>query len=214
VPQPGIGKTGGRAHARTPGGAGLRCIGPRCSLPPLSLPSRAGCSRRRHAWPATRLTPRAAYPHQPAAKDPGERGPGLILKRARAPSAAHRERATTLAGQSRVCRRVMPGRGRAASTTGAGPVCNTNRVPGGDCQDGLWGQVAVWPPSLVRVAWEPAAPVHCPPWWPRAPTTCYGTRGAASHLTVFCNTSPRCRRCGTGPGTNGARVGALILPKT
>jgi hypothetical protein len=42
-------------------------------------------------------------------------------------------------------------------------------VPDGDCQDGLWGQVAVWPPSLVRVAWEPAAPVHCPPWWPRAP---------------------------------------------
>ena len=44
----------------------------------------------------------------------------------------------------------------------------------GDCQDGLWGQVAVWPPNLVRVAWEPAAPVHCPPWWPRAPTACYG----------------------------------------
>jgi hypothetical protein len=31
-------------------------------------------------------------------------------------------------------------------------VCNTNRMPVGDCHDGLWGQVAVWPPNLVRVA--------------------------------------------------------------
>jgi hypothetical protein len=31
-------------------------------------------------------------------------------------------------------------------------VCNRHRVPGGDCHDGLWGQVAVWPSRLVRVA--------------------------------------------------------------
>ena len=169
----------------------------------------------RHPWPATRLTPRAAYPHQPAAEDPGERGPGLVLKRARAPSAAHRERATTLAGQSRVCRRVMPGRGRAVSTTGAGPVCNRNRVPDGDCQDGLWGQVAVWPPKLVRVAWEPAAPVHCPPWWPRAPTTLLwdarrrgqSLDGVLQHLAGL--------PAGVVPAQarTGARVGCTILPK-
>ena len=44
-------------------------------------------------------------------------------------------------------------RDSAVSTTGAGPPCNRNRMPNGDCQDGLWGQVAVWPPNLVRVAW-------------------------------------------------------------
>jgi hypothetical protein len=69
-----------------------------------------------------------------------------------------------------------PARDRAVSTTGAGPVCNSNRVPDGDCHDGLWGQVAVWPPALSGWPGEPAPPVHCPPWWPRAPTTCYGTR--------------------------------------
>ena len=46
-----------------------------------------------------------------------------------------------------------PAQDRAVSTTGAGPVCNRNRVPVGDRHDGLWGQVAVWPSSLVRVAW-------------------------------------------------------------
>ena len=158
-------------HARTSPVQGSGASGPGARFRRFRFLATRVVLAVRHPWPATRLTTRAAYPHQPAAEDPGERGPGLVLKQARAPSAEHRERATTLAGQSRVCRRVMPGRGRAVSTTRAGPVCNRNRVPDGDCQDGLWGQVAVWPPNFVRVAWEPAAPVHCPPWWPRAPTT-------------------------------------------
>jgi len=43
----------------------------------------------------------------------------------------------------------------------------------------------------------------------------YGTRGgAASHLTVSCNTSPGCRPgVVPAPGTNRGRAGALILPK-
>jgi len=121
----------------------------------------------------------------------GERGPGL-LKQARAtppndPGPGPLRRRRQKAPQCwplRACvgSCVMPGRGPGPrAPPGRDPVCNSNRVPDGHCHDGLWGQVAVWPSSLVRVAWEPAAPVHCPPWWPRAPTTCcvtrcYGTR--------------------------------------
>jgi hypothetical protein len=80
------------------------------------------------------------------------------------------------------------------STTGAEAVCNRNWVPAGDCHDGLWGQMAVWPPNFVRVAWEPAAPVHCPPWWPRAPMTFMGRAdSAAGQLAVFGNASPGSR---------------------
>src|SRR5262249_19712348 len=66
----------------------------------------------------------------------------------------------------------------AVSTTGRAGVTGTG-----------WPTVIVqtafgdrWPsghPDFVRVAWEPAAPVHCPPWWPRAPTACYRTPGGA-----------------------------------
>src|SRR6266496_3126980 len=59
-----------------------------------------------------------------------------------------------LAGQGmRLQVRHVRARDRAVSTTGAGPVCNRNRVLAGGCHDGLWGQGAVWPSSLVRVAW-------------------------------------------------------------
>jgi hypothetical protein len=86
-------------------------------------------------------------------------------------------------------------------------VCNRNRVPDGDCQDGLWGQVAVWPPSLVRVAWGARSASALSPLVAAGSHGLYGTRGgAASHLTVSCNTSPGCRpgmvpaRAQTGEG--------------
>ena len=81
-----------------------------------------------------------------------------------------------------------PDAGQRREHHGGGPVCNSNRVPDGDCQDGPWGQVAVWPPGPCRVAWEPAAPVRCPPWWPRAPTACYGRR--ARQPVAACGNAP------------------------
>jgi hypothetical protein len=52
-----------------------------------------------------------------------------------------------VAGQSKGLRvRHARTRDRAVSTTRAGPACNRNTMPNGDYQDGLWGQVAVWPP--------------------------------------------------------------------
>ena len=174
----------------------------------------AGCSRRLARVPAARLTPRAAYPHQSAAEDPGERGPGLVLKRARAPSAAHKERATMLAGQSRVCRRVMPGRGRAVSTTGAGPVCNRNRVPDSDCQDGLWGQVAVWPPKLVRWPGSPQCQCTVPPGGRGLPRLCYGTRGGGQSLDgVLQHLAELPAGVVPAQARTGARVGCTTLPK-
>jgi hypothetical protein len=147
----------------------------------------------------------AAYPDQPAAEDPGEHGPGLLLKPARAtppkrpwpgaPSAAPTERATN-AGRSghAFAGASCPARDRAVSTTGAGPVCNRNRVLAGDCHDGLWGQLAVWPSSLVRVAWGARrASALSPLVAAGSPRLVMGRAGgAAGHLAVFCNASPGC----------------------
>jgi hypothetical protein len=74
-------------------------------------------------------------------------------------------------------------------------------MPDGDCQDGLWGQVAVWPPkpcpgglgarSASALSPLVAAGSHGP----------YGTHGgAASHSTVSCNTSPGRRLVWYRPG--------------
>jgi hypothetical protein len=112
-------------------------------------------------------------------------------------------------------RASCPAAGQGREHHGAGPVCNRNRVPVGDCHDGLWGQVAVRPPNLVRVAWEPAAPVHCPPWWPRAPTTLlWDARRRGRSLDGVLQ-----RVAGLPVGVvpaqarTGERAGPLILPK-
>jgi hypothetical protein len=107
-----------------------------------------------------------------------------------------------VAGQSKglPVRHARP-RDSAVSTTG-GPVCNRNRVPDGDCQDGLWGQLAVCHPDLVRVAWGARSASALSPLVAAGSHGLYGTRGgAASHLTVSCNTSPGCR-----PGVVPARA--------
>jgi hypothetical protein len=148
-----------------------------------------------------------------SASRPGATPPTAV---ARGPTAAHRRRVTMVAGQSKGSpARQARARGRAVSTTGAGPVCNRNRVPAVDCHDGLWGQVAVWPPSLVRVAWGArgasalsplvAAGSHRP---------VMGRGGTASHLTVFLQ-SLAGLPAGVVPARaqTVGRAGALILPK-
>jgi hypothetical protein len=88
-------------------------------------------------------------------------------------------------------------------------------VPAGDCHDGLWGQVAVWPPSLVRVAWGArGASALSPLVAAGSPDLLWG-RAAASHLTVLCNASPGYRPVWYRPRHEpGGRAGGLILPKT
>lgn len=68
-------------------------------------------------------------------------------------------------------------------------MCNRNRVPVGDCHDGLWGQVAVWPPNLVRVAWGArSASALSPLVAAGSHDLLWGRAGnAASQLAVFRN---------------------------
>ena len=45
------------------------------------------------------------------------------------------------------------------------------------------GDLAVWPPNLVRRGHGVAASAHSPSGWPRAPTLCYGIRGGLGRFT-------------------------------
>jgi hypothetical protein len=62
-----------------------------------------------------------------------------------------------------VCRCTGEGVGQGGEQHRAGPVCNKNRVPVGDCHDGLWGQMAVWPPNLPAWPGCPRRPCAVPP---------------------------------------------------
>ena len=45
------------------------------------------------------------------------------------------------------------------------------------------GDLAVWPPNLVRRGRGVPASAHSPSEWPRAPTLCYGIRGGLGRFT-------------------------------
>jgi hypothetical protein len=119
------------------------------------------------------------------------------------PSMLTREEQATNAGRSghAFAGASCPARDRAVSTTGRGR-CVTGT--------GCWPVIVMtafgdrWPsghPALSGWPGEPAAPVHCPPWWPRAPTTCYGTRGRRGRSLGGCSATRRraAGRCGYRP---------------
>ena len=133
---------------------------------------------------------------------------------ARCPSAAHTERATMLAGQSRrLPVRQARAPDRAVSTTGRGRC-----VTGTGCRSVIvmtaFGDR--WPsghPTLFGWPGEPRRQCTVPP----------GGRGLPRLVVGHAAAQPVPRRCsatrrrlpvgGTGPGTNRGRAGALILPK-
>jgi hypothetical protein len=69
------------------------------------------------------------------------------------------------------------------------------------CHDGLWGQVAVWPPRPCPGGLgSPRRQCTVPPGGRGLPRPVKGRGGTASHLTVSCNPSPGCRPVWYRPG--------------
>jgi hypothetical protein len=89
----------------------------------------------------------------------------------------------------------------------AGLVCNRNRVPVGDCHDGLWGQVAVWPSSLVRVAWGARSASAL------SPLVAAGSHGLLWDALLWDAREARPAGAVPAQARTGARAGALIVPK-